>query len=233
MNLMQFQAWLNAHGAKLVVDGKPGRATRAAIIETFRNRNAVAASDEEKASIARALGGTLRQLQTVDEVESGGAGWDNSGLLKALYERHYYWRRIRVKIPFLSNPVPGGYTIDADRNGINDSWEKLADAAMRNPIAAFESASFGRFQIMGAHAKALGYANAIEFAWALSRDEAAHYRALAGFIKVNGLQPAFIAISSDAAACRSFAKGYNGAGYWKHNPPYDVRLARAFIRRAA
>lgn len=223
MNLTQFQTWLNAHGANLTVDGKGGPATRSAIIETFRNQSALAATDAEKTSIARALGGSLQQLHVVDTVESGGAGWDKSGLLKALYERHYAWRRIKVLIPFLSNPTPGGYTNDADSDGINDSWEKVADMALRNPLVAFESASWGRFQIMGAHAKSLGYANAIEFAWALSRDEAAHYRALAGFIKVNGLQPAFVALSTDWRSCTAFARGYNGKG----QQGYDKRLAAA------
>lgn len=225
MNLAQFQSWLNTKGAKLAVDGKAGPATRAAIIETFRNKAAPACTDEEKAAIARSLGGSLKQLQAVDKVESGGAGWGNSGLLKALYERHYFWRRVRILIPVISNPSPGGYTIDADRDGINDSWEKLADAAMRNPIAAFESVSFGRFQIMGAHAAALGYGNAIEFAWALSRDEAAHYRALAAFIRTNGLQKAFTALSADPEACRAFAKGYNGGAYAKMG--YHIKLAKA------
>lgn len=225
MNLKELQAWLNQRGANIAVDGKAGPATRAAIIETFRNKSAPACPDTEKASIARTLGGSLKQLKAVDTVESGGAGWDDKGLLKALYERHYFWRRVRVLIPFLANPKPGGYTNDADKDGINDSWEKLADAAMRNPLAAFESVSFGRFQIMGAHAASLGYGNAVEFAWALSRDEAAHYRALAAFIRVNGLQPAFVALSTDPETCRAFARGYNGSAYAKHG--YHVKLARA------
>lgn len=223
MNLADFQTWLNAHGASLNVDGKGGPATRAAIIETFRNTSAAAATDDEKTSIARALGGSLKQLHAVDTVESGGAGWDNSGLLKCLYERHYAWRRLKVLIPFLSNPTPGGYTNDADHDGINDSWEKVADMAMRNPLVAFESASWGKFQIMGAHAKSLGYDNAIEFVWALSRDEASHYRALAAFIRVNGLQNAFVSLSTDFRTCTAFARGYNGKG----QQGYDKRLAAA------
>lgn len=226
-DLKWFQEWLNAHGAQLVTDGKGGPKTRAAIIETFRNLSMPRISEAEKTSIARSLGGTLRQLQKVDIVESGGAATDSKGLLKCLFERHYVWRRIKVLIPFLSNPTPGGYTIDADGDGINDSWEKVADMAMRNPLVAFESASWGRFQIMGAHAKSLGYANAVEFVWELSRDEAVHYRALAAFIRVNNLQRAFVALSDDPKDCATFAKGYNGPAYWKHNPPYDVRLARA------
>lgn len=226
MKLAQFQTWLNAHGANLVVDGKGGPATRAAIIETFRNKSAPAVTDDEKTSIARALGGSLKQLRAVDTVESGGAGYDNTGLVKPLYERHYAWRRIKVLIPFLSNPTPGGYTNDADGDGINDSWEKVADMAMRYPLVAFESASWGRFQIMGAHAKSLGYENAIEFVWQLSRDESAHYRALAAFIRVNGLQGAFVALSTDWRACTPFARGYNGKG----QQGYDRRLAAAMAR---
>jgi hypothetical protein len=159
----------------------------------------------------------------VSKVESAGSGWDNAGRLKCLYERHYFWKRLRIVIPLLSNPAPGGYTIDADRDGINDSWEKVADAAMRNPIAAFESASWGKFQIMGAWAKQLGYPNAIEFVWQLSRSEAAHYRALEAFITVNRLGPAFRALSRDWRTNTPFARAYNGP----KQKGYDVKLAEA------
>lgn len=225
MNLIQFQHWLNQHGANIVADGKAGPKTRQAIFDVFRNKNAKAATEAQMVTIARSLGGTLKQLQAVDKVESGGSGWDDSGMLKVLYERHYFWRRIRTIIPFLSNPVAGGYTLDADDDGINDSWEKLADAAMMNPIAAFESVSFGKFQIMGAHAKQLGFDNAIEFAYVLSREEAFHYQALCAFIKVNGLQNAFTKLSPDAETCRAFAKGYNGGSYAKLG--YHTKLAKA------
>lgn len=223
MNLRDLQLWLNAHGASLVVDGLRGPSTRSAILNTFINLDAPAVTPSDIAQIAVRLGGTPRQLAAVAKVESAGGGWDNQGRLKCLYERHYFWRRLRIKIPFLSNPTPGGYTIDADRDGINDSWEKVADAAMRSPIAAFESASFGKFQIMGAHAKSLGYANAVEFVWALSRSERAQYDALAKFIEVNGLTRAFQALSTDPADCLAFARGYNGKG----QKGYDQKLAEA------
>ena len=219
------QAWLNSKGADLVVDGKGGPATRAAIIETFRNLSAPAASVGEKRMIADRLGGTLRQINAVSKVESRGGGWDDKGLLKCLWERHWLWRRVRIAVPFLSDPKAGGYTTDADKDGINDSWEKLADAACRWGTIAFECASFGKFQIMGGHWKALGYASVLDFVWLLSRTEAAHYEALARFIEVNGLKPAFRAISSSPFTCRPFAKGYNGSGYAKFS--YDEKLAAA------
>lgn len=225
MNLRDLQLWLNAHGANLVVDGLPGPATRSAILNVFINRNAPAVTPQDIAQVAARLGGTPRQVAAVAKVESAGGGWDDAGRLKCLYERHYFWRRIQIKIPLLSNPAPGGYTIDADRDGINDSWEKVADAAMRSPVAAFESASWGKFQIMGAHAESLGYANAIEFVWALSRSEAEHYRAMARFIEVNGLRQAFKQLSTNPDHCRAFAKGYNGSGYEKGG--YHRKLAAA------
>ena len=225
MNLRDLQLWLNLKGAGLVVDGRPGPATRSAILNVFVNRDAPAVTPADINLIAARLGGTSRQVAAVAKVESAGGGWDDAGRLKCLYERHYFWRRIQVQIPFLSNPTPGGYTVDADRDGVNDSWEKVADAAMRSPTAAFESASWGKFQIMGAHAKSLGYANTIEFVWALTRSEYAHYEALAKFIEVNGLTKAFRALSTDPETCRAFAKGYNGGGYAKGN--YHGKLAAA------
>ena len=225
MNLTEFQHWLNVHGQGLIADGKPGPRTRAAILNVFANKRAPATSGEDIERIARRLGGTAKQLRAVATVESAGGGFNDDGQPKALYERHYAWRRLRVKIPFLSNPVPGGYTIDADRDGICDSWEKVADMAMRRPLVGFESASFGKFQIMGAHAAKLGYGNAIEFAYALSRSEAAHYEALALYIEGYGLKPAFQALSHDPRDCLAFARLYNGKG----QRGYDLKLARAML----
>lgn len=229
--ILNLQIWLNIHGANLVVDGVPGPATRRAVIETFRNRAAPAATGEEKAAIAARLGVTPRQLETVARVESAGGGWDNAGLLKCLWEMHYLWRRVKVAIPLLSNPSPDpkAYTTDADGDGINDSWEKLADASMRFGFGiAAECASFGKFQVMGAHWKALGYPSVAEMIWGLSRSEAAHYELLARFIEVNGLLPAMRAIDGNPFNCLAFARGYNGKG----QKGYDVKLANEFRRLA-
>ncbi len=219
------QLWLNVRGAGLDVDGKGGPATRSAIIETFRNIAAPAISPMGKANIAARLGVSVRQLETVARVESAGGGWDNSGLLKCLWERHYLWRRIKLAVPLLSNPSPGGYTTDANGDGINDSWEKLADASLRFGFGvAAECASFGKFQVMGAHWKALGYPSVEDMVWGLSRSEEAHYELLARFVEENGLLPAMRSINGTPANCLAFARGYNGKG----QKGYDVRLAETF-----
>lgn len=224
MTQAEFQAWLNAHGASLTVDGKAGPKTRQAVLDVFTNRNLPRVSDAQVAMFALRLGGTSHQVNAVAIVESGGRnGMNRQGQPEALYERHYAWKRLRILLPLLSNPTPGGYTIDADGDGLNDSWEKIADMSARDPVVAFESASFGKFQIMGAWATKLGYANAIEFAYALTRSEAAHYEALVRYIEsFNGVAK-FRRISTNPADCLPFAEFFNGP----KQKGYHERIAAA------
>lgn len=227
MNHRQFQTWLNSKGANLVVDGQFGPKSKAAMIEVFRNRAAPAVTQADITALAARLKCTPRQIAAVAQVEGGGSGWDNTGLLACLYERHYLWRRVKIAIPLLSNPTPGGYTIDADGDGINDSWQKLADATARFDIeTALECASFGKFQIMGAHWKALGYASALDFVWQLSRSEADHYDAFGRYLEVNRLLPALRAINGDPENARPLARGYNGPGY--ESGGYHIKMASAW-----
>lgn len=224
--LLDLQRFLNARAlAGLVEDGKGGPKTRAAIIAGFTNRDATPITAAQVQMIADRLGASLRQVQAVAKVESNGGGWNAQGQPAALYERHYAWRRLRIKIPFLSDPSPGGYTLDADRDGINDSWEKLADMAMRNPVVAFESASFGKFQVMGAHWKTLGYPGPVEMVWSLRDHENAHYDMLARFIMHNGLLPHLRRLSTNPQDCVEFARRYNGPAFAKNN--YHHKLAAA------
>jgi hypothetical protein len=223
--VLDLQRWLNSKGARLTLDGRPGPATRAAVIEVFRNREAPAVTAGQMVDFATRLGCTVRQLRAVAAVESGGGGWDRSGLLACLWERHWLWRRVKLAVPMLSDPRPGGYTVDADGDGINDSWEKLADAAMRFGFGlAAECASFGKFQVMGGHWQALGYASIAELVWSLSRHEAAHYELLCRFIEHNGLKGALQRVSGHPPDCLPFARGYNGRG----QKGYDARIAKAF-----
>lgn len=223
--ILNLQRWLRAHGSGLTVDGFWGKYTRSAVIETFRNRKATAITEDEIKALANRHQFDLRAMKAVAKVESGGGGWDNAGLLKCLYERHYLFRRIGKAFGVLSSPTGGGYTIDANGDGVNDSWEKLADATgMFGFNVAFECASFGKFQIMGAHWKALGYPSVAEFVWGMSRSEAAHYEAFCRFVVVNGLTDALNACDGDPANCLAFARGYNG----KAQKGYDARIARAW-----
>lgn len=223
----RMQLWLNARGVAdpIEADGLRGPATRQAILDTFANRNAPAVKNADLIALARRLGCSVAQIRAVAKVESAGSGFFPSGRPKLLWERHYFWRRLRIIIPLLSNPKAGGYTTDADRDGINDNWEKMADAMMRNPTFAVESASWGKFQVMGAWWKQLGYRSSFDFAWRMRTSELEHYEVLARYVEKNGLRPALRALSPDPETCRAFAEGFNGPAYERGG--YHRKLAAA------
>lgn len=228
MNIAELQTWLNSRGASLVVDGKGGPATRAAILSVFANKQAPAATDGDVKAIASKLDDpTGQRLRAVAKVESGGASFLPDGLPKILYERHYFWRLTQGSFGRTewSWPQSGGYTVDADKDGVNDSWEKLAQAACRDPYAAFSSVSIGKFQVMGAHWNKLGYASPLDMMFAASRSEAAHYDMLARFILHFDLGEAFLRLSVRPDDCIAFAQGYNGPAFRKNS--YHLKLAMA------
>lgn len=230
--LAALQEWLNAKGMKpqLVVDGKVGPATREAFLLMFINRQAPQIEQSDLEGFADRLGCTVAQLSAVAAVESGGGAFFTSGHPKILWERHYFFKRLQILIPMISDPVAGGYTMDANKNGVNDSWEKLADAAMRSPAYAFESCSWGKFQIMGAWWQKLGYPSAAEFAWSMRESEVGHYEAFVRYIEVFGLTAALRAVDGNPMNARPLAKGYNGPNYAKFN--YDIKIANAYRRLA-
>lgn len=227
-NRIALQQFLIGKGADLGpwgADGQVGPATTRALYTLFANRSAPKASTEQITGIARSLGASFKQLAAFAKVESGGSGFQDTGHPKILWERHYFWKRLRVVIPWISNPKPGDYTLDKNRNGTNDSWEKLLLGCARDPVAAFESCSWGKFQIMGAHWKSLGYASVFEFAWSMCQSEMGHYEAFARFIRRDGLAPLLRKVSMNPADNVPLVKRYNGPAYAKNN--YHVRIAEA------
>lgn len=232
--IANLQNWINARGASVAVDGLWGPATRKALIDTFRNTKAEAISEDQIKALANRHDFDLRAMKAVAQVESGGSGWDNTGLLKCLYERHYLYRRVNRVMgwngasgAFLAHPTAGGYSTDIDKDGVNDSWEKLADAtALFGLNTAFECASFGKFQIMGAHWKALGYPSVAEFVYGMTRNEAAHYEAFCRYIVVNKLSDALNKCDGNPANCTALARGYNGVS----QQDYDKRIAAAWSK---
>jgi hypothetical protein len=231
-NRIALQEFLNQRGAGLAVDGAVGPATIAALRQVFANPNAPAVTDDDIQRIAVVHGARSLQIKAVAAVESSGGGFLPDGRPKILFERHWVYRRlgkvlaaVGVKGAFLSRPDAGGYTLDIDKDGENDSWEKLAEVCKIDPVAAFESCSWGKFQIMGGHWRALGYPNVFDFAFSMSQSERGHYRALSAYISTNKLSAALRAISTNPATCEAFAKGYNGPAFRKH--AYHEKLARA------
>lgn len=219
MNIKEFQQWLNAKGQGLVVDGAGGPKTRAAIMAVFTNKNAPRAEEEDFRTCAEELGCTLQQMHAIAKVESRGSGFDKLGRPKILFERHKFWHatRGRFGVSDWSNPKSGGYD--------HDSWDKLCRAACQDPMAAFGSASWGAFQIMGNNAVALGYSNPLAMAYVMTQSEADQIEAFERFIKANELDDEVRAISVFPETNIPFARGFNGKNYAKLG--YHIRIAEA------
>lgn len=217
--MTDLQRWLNDHGASLVVDGKCGPATRAAIGQVFTSHNPPPITDSDIAATALRLGCSPKQVRAVSIVESGGKTYDANGRPKMLFERHLFHRLTdgRYSTTDYSNATGGGYSMD--------SWAKLEAAACKDADAAFASASWGRFQVLGTHWRALEYISPIEMAYTTVTSEAASLTMLARYVKANGLAQALRSLSANPETCRAFARGYNGPGYEKF--AYHTKLARA------
>lgn len=220
MNVRELQEWLNEHGQCIPVDGLGGRQTRDAILKAFVNLNAPAVEDVDIDGFASAIGCTPKQIRAIAKVESSGGGFTNEGRPKILFERHYFWRLTEGKFPrsLWNDPKYGGYSA-------MDSWQKLTRAACQDPHAAFSSASWGKFQVMGAHWSKLDYRSPIAMAWTMTRSEADHYEALVRYIAKFGLVEEARALSTNPEDNRAFAKGYNGPAYDRNR--YHVKLAEA------
>lgn len=181
-------------------------------------------SAQDYADAAALLGVEVAAIQSVADVETAGAAFDDYGRPRILFERHYFHRltqgRYDKRHPDISNALAGGY------GKFSAQYGKLERAYMLDAAAALESASWGRFQIMGSNFRSAGFVSVQEFVLALTRTEAAHLRAFASFVSANeGLHK-----SLEKKDWAAFAKAYNGKGYKQND--YDTKLKNAYDRFA-
>jgi hypothetical protein len=212
----------------LVADGIAGPKTLATLQLGKKPNRLLAQADIDSA--AEALGVQVAALMAVNEVESRGEGF-LVGNPVVLFERHVMYQRLAdagqdadglvSRYPDLVNRKRGGY------KGGAQEWYRLSLARQIEQPIANESASWGAFQIMGYHWRALDYASIGDFVAAMSRNEAAHLDAFVRFI----LADANLHKALKGRKWADFAKGYNGPAY-KANL-YDVKLQRAYERHAA
>lgn len=198
-------------------DGQWGPASRTALLAAFTNTKAPAATEDDIGATAHMLGCTPKQIRAVAKVESAGSGFDKQGRPKILFERHIFHRLTggRFSPSSFSQGKGGGYS--------EDSWAKLGAACGKDVDAAFSSASWGKFQVLGIHWSKLGYASPFELAHSCVESEAAHYVLLARYVQAFGLTGAIRRISTDPETCRDFSSGYNGPAYRRF--AYHEKLA--------
>lgn len=214
-------------GAGLVVDGIVGPKTQYAI------RNAGEAhqdhlTETDLVQAAQELKCELAAVKAVNQVESRGTGFTKSGKLKVLFERHIMYKKLYAKMglpranalgqmyPSLVSPVAGGYT------GGDAEMDRLQAAIQIDEDCAYESASYGLYQIMGFNCQICGYANAKEMFNEFLLGESAHLKAFVRFIQAD--QQLWDALKRKDWV--TFARRYNGPAYAKNQ--YDTKLAAAY-----
>lgn len=179
---------------------------------------------------AKKLGVDVASVMAVNEVESLGSGFIRAGVPRILFERHIFHRQLRsLKIdtaplqqryPGIVNPKRGGYA------GGQSEYTRLGAAVDIHREAAYESASWGAFQIMGFHWQLLGFDSAQDFVDYASVDEANQLDLFVRFVLADsGLHKAL-----QGKKWSIFARLYNGPAYAENL--YDVKLARAYKRYA-
>jgi hypothetical protein len=195
-------------------------------LSTLRVQNPAPLVRADFEAVAGRLNCEWEAVAAVAEVESGPlGGFGPDGRLIILFERHLFSRKTNSQYdqshPTISNRTPGGYPrSQADR------WAQLTQAYALNAEAALESASYGRFQVLGQNYPNLGMANAHEYVSKLARSERDQLEAFEGFVRANGLVDEL-----QRKDWAGFASRYNGPGYAANQ--YDVKMAEAYGRLKA
>lgn len=173
--------------------------------------------DFQRAAVA--LNCSVAAIRAVCAVEAPRGGFLPSGQPALLFERHQFSRRTGRKFdaqyPDISNSERGGYLGGEAEHG------RLQRAAALDRDAALQSASWGKFQIMGFNYDAAGFATLQAFVNAMYEGEGAQLDAFVSFVLDQGL-------ADELRECRwaDFARRYNGADYAANK--YDIKLAAAY-----
>lgn len=226
----------------LVVDGKVGPKTWSKIIEqenqltSFNNKFL---AEQDLIDFANQNNLELATIKAVNEIESRGKGFLVYGRPVILFEGHVFWRQLVNRGLNPNNFL----TEDKYKNVLYKKWTRkhylggtkeytrLEKAAGMSDLpevhdAAYASASWGSFQIMGYHYKSLGYATIDQFVSKMYEHEREHLKAFGKFISINSFRGKKIIDWLKEKNWENFAHAYNGAGF-KENK-YDTKLERAY-----
>ena len=188
-----------------------------------------ALTEEAIREAANNLGVDVACVKAVAEVESLGNGFNSTGMVKILFERHKFYKFIAQKYgapkanqlaamhPDICSPKAGGYT-----SSTATEHKRLDKAIAIDRECAMKSASWGRFQVMGFNHAAAGFSNVEDFCVAMWKSEDEHLRAFVNFIKANPNMHQHLKNRNWAA----FANAYNGPAYAQNK--YDTKLAAAY-----
>lgn len=205
-------------------------------------------SDDAFAEAAALLGVKESYVRAIAEVESAGASFLPDGRVKILFERHWFYKKlkeamdhnslvrehiaVKFKLPTITDSKTIFDLVVKNYSGICNpvrggylgnaaEWPRLETAMNLDVEAACQSASYGGYQIMGFNCIACGYKTAAAMAVGFAQSESAQFLGLVKFIKANPK----IHTALKAGNWAGVAEGYNGAAYAEAG--YHIKLAAA------
>jgi len=183
-------------------------------------------TDSDFQAAAATLGCSEAAVRAVCTVEAPKGGFLPTGEPVILFEAHVFSRLTAhaydASHPLISSRV---WNRALYRSGLNE-WQRLQQAVQLDSVAAYQSCSWGKFQIMGFNYRRCGFPTLGSFVDAMHESEGHQLEAFVAFVKSAGLDDELARM--DWAA---FARGYNGPAYAENE--YDTRLAVAFASYAA
>lgn len=222
----------------LVIDGVVGVKTWSKLLaaeKDFLQFNDKLLSEQDLINFANEYNLELAAVKAVNVIESNGKGFLVDGRPKILFEGHVFWSQLKKR-----NIDPEALLKESTKDVLYKKWtktmylggpgeylrlEKAADLLPLKEVreAAYCSASWGSFQIMGFHYKQLGYDSVDNWVLKMNEHEREHLKAFGKFLEANRLM-----FHLRNRNWPKFAEGYNGPGYRLNN--YDEKLNAAYLR---
>jgi hypothetical protein len=188
-------------------------------------------NDDGVESIAKKENVPVKYIRAIAEVESNGSGFIPDGRLKIRYEGHIFYKLFALEMGegralALSKKYPTlvyknlSYKYNKTNAG---EWDRFDIVKGINENIAYESTSFGTYQIMGFNYDVCGFKSAKAMAEFMAKSKNNQLICLIRFLKKNKL--------IDKLKKRDyvgFAKGYNGEKYYLNN--YDDKIRKAVLK---
>jgi peptidoglycan hydrolase-like protein with peptidoglycan-binding domain len=192
--------------------------------QRLRARRLGEPTEDDYRALAARTGLPAPVLYAVRQVEATDQGFGPDGRPKILFERHIFSRLTQHAFDD-SHPEISARRFSAEgyQGGHAGAWARLEAAYALDPAAAYASASYGLFQLLGMNHQRLGFDSPGEMAWFLSQSEAHQLQVFARFLEKENKRLVAALQGRDWA---QFARLYNGPNYRANR--YDERLAQAY-----
>lgn len=178
-------------------------------------------TEQDYINAAELLGIETAIIKAVAEVESAGEGFLPNGLPKILFEGHLFHNFTEGKYDNIEPTISYPKWTKKHYLGGEEEYKRYHIARALDDLAAKESTSWGKFQILGKNYKECGYESVNDYVYDMQLTEAHHLKAFVNLIKSWGIDKAL-----KSKNWRVFARRYNGPLYERNK--YHIRMKQAY-----